>query len=295
MAEAIEVLSPAKINLTLDVLGKRQDGFHNLDSIVQTINLFDRLILKRRRSSQISLTCSREDVPMGDDNIIVKACNLMRQMGLWNGGLDIDLQKSIPMKAGLGGGSSNAAAVLAGIDRLFGLGLRTEQLAEIGARLGSDVALFAYGGTVRMTGRGDVIRPLGDGIRLYYVIVKPECSVSTAWAYDELDKRQLRKDSAASDRAESAYLDGDAEGLVKALHNDFQDVVDRLFPEVVDIEKRLCEGGADKVVLAGSGSAVAGVFVDQKSCVSCYEKLRAEYEEIWVCSSLKRCEGILER
>ncbi len=288
MISHLEILSPAKINLTLEILGRRPDGYHDIDSVVQTISLYDGMTIRRCSSDGIALKCSNADVPTGQDNLIVRACELLfRETGL-SVGLEIYLEKHIPMQAGLGGGSSNAAMALVGLNRLLDLGMSQDELAAIGSRIGSDVALFVYGGTVRMTGRGDVVRPLGDALRLYYVVIKPGCGVSTPWAYSQLDLRSGQPIERVGDAANDAWITGERERLLKLLRNDFQDVVKEACIEIADVESSLINAGARRVLLAGSGSAVVGVFLDSSEHDAAYKIISEQYENVWACENLDR-------
>jgi len=288
MINYLEILSPAKINLTLEILELRPDGYHNIDSLVQTINLYDRMTIRRCDSDCIALKCNNKDVPTGQNNLIIRACELLFQESGVSAGLDIYLEKRIPMQAGLGGGSSNAAMALVGLNQLLDLGLTRDRLASIGSRIGSDVALFVYGGTVRMTGRGDNVRLLGDSLRLYYVIVKPDCGVSTPLAYAQLDLRSSHDQDRIEDASEDVWATGKRERLLQLLRNDFQDVAKEACAEIVDIERSLYIAGAKKVLLAGSGSAVAGVFTDILERDSAFSLINKEYEKAWACESLDR-------
>ncbi len=217
----VKLFSRAKLNLTLDVLGLRPDGFHDIDSVVSVIDIADSLTVCRGSANVIRVTTDAPDVPGGRDNLVYHACKAFFAVTGVKVGVKCLIRKRIPIRAGLGGGSGNAAAAVAALDRLHGTGLSRRQIAEIAASVSSDAALFVHGGTVRMRGRGEIIEDLPDAPRLDLVIVKPDVGVSTALAYSELDKLDRRMGSEASDRAQSAVISGDREALVSSLGSDF--------------------------------------------------------------------------
>ena len=187
MEKQLQVTAPAKINLTLDITGIRPDGYHELVTVMHQISLADTVTLTRQESG-ITLDSGHPDLPDDERNLAWRAAELMRQKYGFPGGLAIRIKKRIPIEAGLAGGSTDAAAVITGINRLFGLGLSAEALQACGAELGADVPFCIAGGTALCTGRGDVIRPLADSPHLYMVLVKPDFSLSTAAVYRQFDR-----------------------------------------------------------------------------------------------------------
>lgn len=292
----LEILSPAKVNLTLEVLKRRPDGYHDIDSIVQTVSIFDRIVLKKNNGRDINFSCSSIDIPTGNDNLVVKAARSLFDYTGINCGVDIRLEKTIPVQAGLGGGSSNAASVIAGLNTLLDIGLSKEEQSAVGAKTGSDVPLFIYGGTVHMTGRGEIIDSLPDNIILSYLVIKPDESVSTAWAYAELDKREEIESVPIGNAAEQFVESGDFVKLVEVLHNDFQCVVSNICSGVSTAIETLKSAGADKVLLAGSGSAVVGIFLQRDKRNNVYKTLSKNNMNVWMCESLSRqdCAGLMK-
>lgn len=273
--EEITLASYAKVNLTLEVIGQRPDAYHDIDSVATTIDLADELQCARAPEGTIDLEVSGLAVPVGPDNLVHRACREFFRETRASGGVRCRLTKRIPVQAGLGGGSSNAAAAIVALDRIYGCDLGPQRLAQIAERVGSDAPMFVYGGTVRMRGRGGLIDILPDAPQLDLLIIKPSVGVSTAWAYKELDTRGSRAFRGASDRAEEAIRSADRDGLVRSMCNDFDAVIGQAFGDVRTAKRLLEEEGAQAVVLAGSGSGVFGVFASRQEVLSAAERLRA--------------------
>lgn len=247
----IEETACAKINLTLSVGEKRSDGYHTIDSIMHSISLCDDITLERAES--ISLTIVEGRAPSGKENLMVKAAELfLREKGI-SGGVRMTLAKHIPSEAGMGGGSSDAAAVLRGLARLYGTGDGLETLAAMGASLGADVPFCVRGGACRCEGIGEVLVPLTPWPGLPLLIVRPETSVSTGEAYRLLDGRDERP----KDRTEEsmkALADRNRQELYESLSNDFEDA---LFPknEVLEETSSILHSLGRPTLMTGSGSA----------------------------------------
>lgn len=291
--DQIRLLSHAKVNLTLDVSRLRPDGYHDIDSIAQVIDLSDELLVSRADDGVIKVVVDSGLAPGGKDNIIHAACEVFfRECGV-QGGARFELSKRIPVQAGLGGGSGNAAAAIVGLNRLYECGLSTDDMARLVARVGSDAALFILGGTVRMRGRGERVVPLPDAPTMHLVVVKPEVGVSTPWAYAELDKRDGRVLGDASERAEQALRVGKREDFVQCLANDFDAVVSGLVAEVREAKRRLWDAGAEAVLLAGSGAAVFGVFGSREAAQGCAVDLSNDFAQVFACKTLTREESAM--
>ena len=184
----VTIEANAKINLTLDILGKRPDGFHEVAMVMQTIGLHDTMVMEKTES-EIELSISVPWLKADEKNLAWRAAELMRQEFNLGGGVRMELTKRIPIAAGLAGGSADAAAVLKGMNDLYGLQLSEEKLCELGARLGSDIPFCIKGGTMLATGRGEVLKRLSDMPETWVVLAKPRISVSTAWAYQNYDEQ----------------------------------------------------------------------------------------------------------
>lgn len=289
--DRIELVSYAKINLTLEVLAKREDGFHEIDSVVQIIDLSDRLSISRAPGGVIEVSADAPGVPSGEANLVYRACEVFFASTGITGGAVCALEKRIPAQAGLGGGSGDAAAAVVGLDRLYGAGLPIERLAEIAGKVGSDAPLFVCAGTVRMRGRGERVEPLPDAPELQLVVVKPDVGVSTAWAYSELDRVPPERSSGAGDRAERAVRARDREGLIRGLSNDFDAVVSSAHPEISDAKRRLVDAGARSVLLCGSGSAVFGAFDSRYDAGRAAEIVSRLFRNVYVSRTLTRAES----
>jgi 4-diphosphocytidyl-2-C-methyl-D-erythritol kinase len=304
MAELL-VSAPAKINLHLEVLGLRLDGFHELAMVMQTLDLADQLRIRPTADGRIALHCNRSDLPTDGSNLIVKAAELLKaRLGLPELGASIELDKRIPIGAGLAGGSSNGAAALVGLNALWGAGFSQDQLLAMAAELGSDMPFCIDGGTQLCFGRGEVLEPAGlDGPPgLSVLLIKhPEASVSTPWAYGRC--RELRSDFYLSAEADFeqrrqalrqgallAALRG--EQPLPQLRNDLQAVVE---PEVASVREGLAllRQASDALVVAmsGSGPSLFALFADPLAAERARQQLAPLLEqagfEAWVC----RCTG----
>jgi len=253
--KSFELKAPAKINLCLRVLERRADGFHNIDSLFFQISLYDRL--RFNAADDFLFQCEGPDAGPDDRNLVVRAARLLQDIHKPVQGVSIHLRKEIPVGAGLGGGSSDAAAALLGLNLFWRLGLKPKELMRLGARLGSDVPFFLAGAAARVGGRGERVVPFVPTFRIPVLVVKPDCQVSTRWAYETLS---LTKGGHNYKLPCSAGMKSGLRGLVNGLFNDFEAGVFRRYPEVADIKSRLISAGAEGAVMTGSGSAVVGVF-----------------------------------
>lgn len=264
----------AKINLSLRVLGKRADGFHEIRTIFQTVSLCDYLTFGE--SDRILLTCDDEKIPTDDKNLIVKAAKLLREGYAVKKGAAIHLEKHIPAPGGLGGGSSNAAAALFGLTRLWEIAVDLKKLQTIGEKLGSDVPFFFSGGTALGTGRGTEISPLADFVEKHLLIVTPNVDVSTENAFARLDAPDLtNKDSKSilqicRDAGNSPY------SRQSELKNDFERVIFESEPETRRAKEKLFAAGAKRALLCGSGASVFGVFETNEQRQEALEILSGE-------------------
>jgi 4-diphosphocytidyl-2-C-methyl-D-erythritol kinase len=281
----------AKINWVLRVLGRRQDGFHELRTIFQTITLHDNLKFTSRNDDKLQLTCDSPDIPVDESNLILRAAiALQAQYGVRKGA-SIHLEKVIPLESGLGGGSSNAATTLLGLTHLWGIKTNKQELTLIGARLGADVPFFLTGGTALGTGLGTDVRPINEVTARHLLIVKPGSKVSTAEAYKSLNAPALTKadgDTILSiSCADEQFMDFHPD----ALHNDFEPVIFHLKPEIERAKNTLLRAGARLALLAGSGSSVFGVFEDQEAQERAVDVLREERGwHVFRCATIERAQ-----
>ncbi|MGI9860987.1 4-(cytidine 5'-diphospho)-2-C-methyl-D-erythritol kinase [Moorella naiadis] len=275
-----------KINLTLRVLGRRPDGYHNLSTIFQSIVLADRLTLSRHDKG-LHLETTGMLVPAGPGNLVYQAAaRLQTRYGF--PGVKITLQKEIPPAAGLAGGSSDAAATLLAVNTLFNLGLTPGQLAWEGATLGADVPFCVLGGTALGRGRGGELTLLPPVPPLWLVLVKPSFGVRTADVYQAWDANPGRGPLEPPDeeRALAAISSGNREELLAALGNDLEAVTCRLYPEVTAIKLRLLAEGAERAVMCGSGPAVFGVAAGEKQARRIASRLQDTYPETFITRTL---------
>ncbi len=289
---SLKLRSWAKVNLSLDVLGVRNDGYHELDSVVQVIDLFDELEFQSAPAGVAEVTSNMPWLQSGSGNTIWQAGQaFIRKTGI-RGGFRCRLEKRIPARSGLGGGSGDAAATISALDALYDTRLSEKSKVELAAEVGSDAALFVLGGTVRMRGRGEIVEPLPDAPALTMVVVKPEEGVSTPEAYRLLDQSQ-REMKGSSQAVAHAVIAGDAPAMLDAMWNDFDPVIaDRL--EMVRLAKlALVESGARKAMLTGSGSAVFGIFDDAGQAAQAVERLSGAFHFAAMVRSLTRRESCL--
>ena len=304
MAELL-VSAPAKINLHLEVLGLRPDGFHELAMLMQTLDLADQLSLRPTADGSIRLSSNRSDLPSDGNNLIVKAAELLRaRVGLPELGVAIELDKRIPIGAGLAGGSSDGAAALVGLNALWGCGFSREQLRAMAAELGSDMPFCIDGGSQLCFGRGEVLEPvaLPAPPALAVLLIKhPQASVSTPWAYGRC--KELRGDfylesEADFEQRREALRGGPllaalrGERPLPPLRNDLQAVVE---PEVASVREGLAllrqAADALAVAMSGSGPSLFALFADRSAAEAAHRQLQPALDtagfEAWVC----RCTG----
>jgi 4-diphosphocytidyl-2-C-methyl-D-erythritol kinase len=258
----LRLMAPAKINWTLEVLDRRPDGFHNVKTILQTIDLSDSLALET--AAELTLEATGEGPPPPEENLAMKAARLLRERTGYNGGARMRLTKTIPVGAGLGGGSSDAAAALRGLDRIWGLGLPPERLVELAAEAGSDVPFFLHGGTALAEGRGERITALPDAPEAAILVVVPPLSIpqKTRRMYSLVGLKDYG-DGAASDRLADALRQG--RRLKESdLYNVFGSLAFHAFPELQACRQALIQASASAVHLAGSGPALFVLLGDEE-------------------------------
>lgn len=253
----------AKINWSLRVLGKRDDGFHEIETVLQTISLHDTIILESRNDQTIRLWCDDRSIPSDETNLVWRAATALRERYSIKSGVTIRLHKRIPSEAGLGGGSSDGAATLIALTHLWGIETTSDDLVRIAERLGSDVPFFLHGGCVHATSRGNEIEPLNDSPGTHLLITKPNAGVSTLRAYEALNRAALTSSEAKPILLRSQASDDSASFDLNGLHNDFEAVVFQLEPEIERAKNALLKSGARAAILCGSGSAVFGIFENQ--------------------------------
>ena len=263
----------AKINLGLDVLGKREDGYHEVRMIMQTIRMYDQLDMRKSVEPGIHLTTNKKYIPVDENNLVWRAAKLMMDTCGIIEGVSIHLHKVIPVAAGMAGGSSDAAATLVGMNRLFHCGLSKEKLMELGVQIGADVPYCVLRGTALAEGIGEkltVLPPLPD---CWILIGKPGISVSTKYVYTTLD---LNTDTVHPDidGMKKALDDGNLYGITERMGNVLQDVTIPAYPEVERIKEQMKTLGAVNAMMSGSGPTVFGIFDNEEKAQKACQKLR---------------------
>lgn len=254
----------AKINLILRVLGKRRDGYHTLQTVLQTIDLQDQFTFdfKPATTFDINLQLSDPKIPADETNLIYRACMALNKVHPIKHRVSIKVEKRIPIQSGLGGGSSNAAATLIALSRFFDWPIPIKDLHQIAGTLGADVPFFLEGGTALGTVRGDKIRKLDDWPSMNVLLVIPDVTCSTSAIYEEYDRRNLLTPESKSIKIRGVQRPESQRDYVSLVENDLERVVFALYPELDSIKKRLLKLGAIAAALTGSGSAIFGLFSD---------------------------------
>lgn len=275
---SIKVAAPAKINLTLDVTGRLENGYHTVEMVMQTIDLTD--TVEVCTADALSLTVGEAPLPADESNTAWKAaCLYSEKIGV-PPYFAITLHKNIPMQAGLAGGSTDAAGVLVALNAMFNNRLSTEELCKIGAKVGADVPFCILGGTMLATGIGTDLAVLPSMPHCHIVVAKPFCGVSTAAAYAAIDSLPYPVQK-HSDAMKAALSAGAVAAVGKSMHNRFAEVLQ--IGEVETLVSKLRAGGALGACMTGSGSAVIGVFAEKQDADSCAETLRPLCEKVCVC------------
>ncbi len=281
----IKVLAPAKINLTLDVTGKRADGYHNIQTVMQAVDLYDEITISENDSEKVTVSCNYEGVPCDDSNICAKAAYKFFDYNKMDiKGIHIDINKRIPTQAGLAGGSSDGAAVILGLNSLYKTMLKPKELSEIAEKVGADVPFCLEGGTKLATGIGTILKKLPSFRCEGIVICKPDTvSVSTAEAYKLVDA--LNPHPSYTDEMIKAIYSRDMFLISSTLFNDFELALQ--IPQVNELKGQMLKLKARGTGMSGSGSAVFGIFTSQRRAKKCVEKLRESYREVFLCKPVK--------
>ena len=255
----IKLKARAKINLGLDVVRKREDGYHEVRMIMQMINLYDKITMRRITESEIRVTTNLPYLPVNEDNLVYRAAKLLMDEFQVTEGVEIELQKYIPVAAGMAGGSSDAAAVMVGINRIFHLGLTKKQLMERGVKIGADVPFCIMRGTALAEGIGEVLTPLPAMPHCSLVIAKPKIHVSTKFVYGNLKANEL-KEHPDIDGQVQALREGSLEQIVAKMGNVLETVTVPAYPVIDEIKKTMLKNDAMGAMMSGSGPTVVCVF-----------------------------------
>ena len=272
----------AKLNLGLKILGRRSDGFHDILSVFQTVDLCDRLVFRHAGQGQIILSCDDADLPVGPENLVYQAISAFRSCTGMDRGVEVAIEKRIPMAAGLGGGSSDAAAVLRVLNRVWEAGLSSRELREIGAALGSDVPFFVrQKGTAIVSGRGEHLRYVPWSADVAYVLVCPGFQVHTGWAFANYKKTLTGHGE--YDSFINSLQDLPVSDFWGHIENDFLPLIVQSHPETRDILSRLTDAGAIAASMSGSGSTLYGVFESRDVAEAVWARFEAEQFRAFLC------------
>lgn len=280
----MELSANAKINLTLDILRRREDGYHDLRMVMQSVTLADKLTVTPARGAEGQAVSDLRFLPTGGKNLAQAAAAAFREATGLGGEVDVDIRKHIPVCGGLAGGSADAAAVLHAMNRLTGAGLSLEQLAEIGERVGSDVPFCVLGGTALAEGRGERLTPLPPLPPCHIVICKPPFSVSTPQLFGRVNARKIvrRPDTAGVLAALDA---GDLTGVARRMYNVFEDVLEpRRYREIASVKAALIDCGALGASMSGSGPSVFGLFDREAGAQAACDRLRESWRDVFLCA-----------
>lgn len=262
----------AKINLSLDIISKRADGYHNIDTLMARINLFDKLEIKKSNDDKFTYK-SNIDLGNLEDNLIYKAYNLMKDLaGDRATGISVNLIKNIPVAAGLAGGSTNAAETMKALNELWNLGLSKKELMNEGAKLGADIPFFFLDRAARATGIGEILEPFSIKTPLKILLVNDGTNISSAHVYKNTKVfGHMDNEKIVNDLKKGEW------SVVNCFENVMEDVVLRDFPHLVDIKENILNTGAIKSLVSGSGASIFGIFKDEESLDLAYEELKDSY------------------
>lgn len=268
----LKLRAMAKVNLGLDVLRKREDGYHDLRMVMQSVDLYDRICLKRRDLPGIQMRTNLYSLPVNEGNLAYRAAKLLMEEFQIREGLSIDLEKHIPVAAGLAGGSSDGAAVLVGVNRIFDLGLSLTELQERGVKLGADIPYCLLRGTALAEGIGERLTPLPKAPEAWVVLAKPKVHVSTGFVYGNLRANEL-KDHPDIEGQVEAIRRGDLYGMADKMGNVLETVTVPAFPVIEEIKDTMKRCGAVNAMMSGSGPTVFGLFDDREKAGAAYDRL----------------------
>ncbi len=286
----MKVKAAAKINLMLDILKKLDNGYHSLFMIMQSVDLYDIVSVDKNNTGEIIIKCNKEGVPCNEKNIAYKCAKVFFDYcNIENRGVTIEIEKNIPMAAGVAGGSADGAGVLYCLNKIYETKLSQKELCAVGNKVGADIPFSLTGGTAVTLGTGNVIAPVTDLPQCYIVLAKPDQDVSTPEAYAEFDAlsrvRHLDRVSMID-----AVANGDYEKITSLCGNVFEQAVE--VPKRPHIKGVMRKCGADACCMSGSGPTVFGIFSDEEKAKDCVQKLSKKYEQVYLCKPVK-C-GVIE-
>ena len=288
----VKVQAPAKINLSLDVLRRRADGYHDVSMVMQTVSLYDYVTVEETDGDDIEIVCDYDGVPCDERNIVYKAAERFFDYNkLAKKGLKITIDKNIPTQAGLAGGSADGAAVILAMNYIFGTHLSEDEMCDIGAKVGADIPFCIIGGTRLASGTGTKLKKLPSMPACDIVICKPEVSVSTAEAYRLVDSANLNHPEFTAEMVKAIYSH-DMFQFTTSLLNDFEIALN--IEDIKDVKRIMLRNKALGACMSGSGSAVFAVFSKLSKAEKCAEVLRETYRDVFVCAPVKEGCSIIE-
>ena len=274
MTQPLQLKAYAKVNLGLDVLRRREDGYHEVRMIMQTVKLFDLITLQKNTCGQIRLSSNLPYLPLNEKNLVYRAINTIRTAYNIPDGVDATIEKHIPVAAGMAGGSTDAAAALVGMNQLFSLGITQEELIKHGLTLGADIPFCIMRGTALSEGIGEILTPLPSIPACWFLIVKPTFSMSTKFVYENL-KLDAQKKHPDIDRLVSDIKEQDLYKIAADMGNILETVTIPAYPVIAEIKENMLEHGAVNAMMSGSGPTVFGLFDDENTATAAYEEMKA--------------------
>lgn len=265
----------AKINLGLDVIRRRPDGYHEVKMIMQTVNIWDLLTFRKISDPGIFLSVDRQELPAGADNLVYKAADLIMRECHVDGGVEISLEKHIPVAAGMAGGSTDAAAVFHGLNQLYDLGMSIEQMQKMGVKIGADVPYCIMGGTALSEGIGEILTPLAPPPPCVLLVAKPDISVSTKFVYENLHVDKLTRHPDI-DGMRAAIREGNLAGITGRMENVLETVTVKEYPVIREIKKVMLDKGAENALMSGSGPTVFGIFKEKGTAEAASEEIKRQ-------------------
>ena len=282
---SIDLKSRAKVNLSIDVLGKREDGYHLVEMIMQTIDLYDKLKITEIEENSILIKSNSLDIPLNEDNIMYKAVNLLKNQFNIEKGIEISIEKNIPVAAGMAGGSSNAAAVLVGLNKLWNLGLSENELKDIGLKLGADVPFCITGGSTLAEGIGEELTNIkGLPEDLNILVCKPNIFVSTKEVYQSLNMDKVKRRPKNKELIDALQKE-DVKFISENMVNVLEEVTSLKYSEIGQIEDIMIKNKALGSMMSGSGPTVFGLFDNKDCAIKAKEDLQAKYNQVYLVKS----------
>ena len=263
----------AKINLGLDVLRRREDGYHEVKMVMQTVDLYDVLLVSKKEEDTITISTQREEIPVNEDNLIYKAIKLMKDQYGFEGGVHVELVKNIPIAAGMAGGSTDAAAAMRAVNELFELNRPVEELEKHAVKIGADVPYCIQGGTVLSEGIGEVLTKLPNAPQCILLIAKPDIMVSTKYVYENLNLPELKKHPDIDAMVE-AIREGDAGKMLEPMDNVLATVTEEKYGIIKEIKQTMKRNGAIKAMMSGSGPTVFGIFETMVQAATAFDAIK---------------------